>query len=389
MTAQESPLDLTEELAQETTRRLIGSFEFVGLLVQGAALLHTAAIDRFTPTGQAVVHAIAAAHLAAAALAFFTRGPFARGRIYGGAWLGMAFLMPLIMANLVQQGEYGASPACVQACGYPAAPLVFFAFYPWLAPSLRHHRLFAEILVVVALCLEPLVVIWRANGTFTEDNIQAFLASSIPYFGAFILGKSIGTVCRNAAMGQLREMERAYRESVTFLHSHVESSLGVAHDRYRADDRDGVLRTLRDLGDKVIRARLDLLNADRTLNVAKLIELHIRRFGDVLDIEADAAVNPLTVRRPVGIVFDHALGSLLKNVLDHVGSGTAVHLTARVENRLLRLAVADSGAGPPPGVLDRSGGDLHQLRREAREIGGDLTVTGSRIELFLPLRQEV
>jgi hypothetical protein len=332
-----------------------------------------------------VVYVIAAGHLLAAAFAFFHGGPFSHGREWGLLWLGMAVLMPLIMASLVPTGEYGASPACVQACGYPAPPLVFFAFYPWAGPHATGLRHRAELLVVAALCVEPLLLMFYINGYLTQDNRLAFVASAIPYLGAFLLGKALENVCRNAARGQLDWLQKSYQQSLAFMHGRVDAGIGMARDHYAKGEAAEVLKTLQWLDAEILEERRRLMRADEYLVVAKSLDWHIRRYGDRLLFAETPQVGALTVPHEVGRLFDDALADLLKNVLWHVGAGATVWLSCAVSSGVLRLNVRDSGTGIPPNALHRPGGNLSGLRDRAVELGGDLTVAGSSIELTVPL----
>jgi signal transduction histidine kinase len=378
-----------EQAAQlRITRQLVEPLEWAGFAYQGAGLIQTALVDSFNPAEKSIVLFLGAAHLALAAFAWRTKGPFIRG---GGAmawWVAGAFAIPAIVALLAAHGTYASSTACVQACTYPSAPLFFVALYPWIFTR-AFARSVAGIGLVGAVCLEWFLLIYLINGGFTRTSVLSAFSSIIWAVVAFALGRIVARLTGVVRKGEKQVQQQKNEEFFDFLHSHIKA--GLAAIRLEQPDVPAMLEKVGELERTVSEQRLtQLLSMDR-VPLAMLCSERIRAFTGVIHIAETPRSGARTVGSPAGALIDRALGDLLKNAVVH-GAAT-VWVRMAPQDDMLVLEVADDGPGFDEAVMDNAGTSLYRLRAKARELGGDLTKSsrlprGSQLILTVPARED-
>lgn len=298
-------LVLDEELARRTTRRLVGALESVALVVQAGWVVITATIDKVTPTGQLFLYALALVHLLAAYGAHKTAGPFARGGPWLALWLGMVFLIPLVMVHLVGAQEYGASPACVQLCGYPAPVLMLLAFYPWWSLRRARLRLVLEGGMLAVVVLEPLLLVLYLHEDLGWANYSSVGATALANVLTFIVGKAVGKMCIVAADTQVRLQNESYQNLFNWLHSEVKNLLTLM--RQNMGQPDVLIGYIDQMENAVMRGRVRMLLAPQRVSLADLFSEQMRIFEKVLELRGPN-IGVLTVSRPVAVL----LGGLCK-----------------------------------------------------------------------------
>jgi hypothetical protein len=244
-------------------------------------------------------------------------------------------------------------------------------------------------LFLVAVCVEPLVIIWRINGFITPTNGLSVGNSAILYVLGFIVGKAIGAMCRTAAREQLSALRREYHRLFRYLHGQTEASLVTIDWYYTRGRHDLVLRTLRELGDTVSNERLGLLLTDDAVALSHLLNVHARRVPDELLVKLPR-VGGISVPQPTARIISDILGDTLKNVVVHANA-TTVEVGFKLAGNAIRLAVQDDGIGFPSTVIEDPNTTLHSLRENIREAGGDLRLAshagqGARIEVLLLIK---
>ena len=378
-----------EDAAQlRITRQLVDRMEWVGFAYQGAALVQTALVDPFEPAEKTVVLVLGAAHLALAAVIWRTKGPFIRGGGAAAAWVATIFIIPVIIALLAAPGTYASNSSCVQACTYPAAPLLFVAVYPWV-----FTRAFGKspvgIGLVVAVCLEWFLLIYLINGGFDRTSVLSALSSVIWVVVSYGIGRIVARLTGVVRKGEKQIQQQKTEEFFNFLHSHIKS--GLAAIRLEQPNVPAMLEKVGELEHTVSEQRLtQLLSLDR-VPLAMLCSERIRAFSGVIRIAETPRMGARTVRGPVGILIDRALGDLLKNAVVHGAQTVWVRMETRTG--MLVLEIADDGPGFDEAVMDDPGTSLHRLRGSARELGGDLRRSGhlprgSRLMLSVPTGEE-
>jgi hypothetical protein len=383
----EQPAD--EDAAQlRITRQLVERMEWAGFAYQGAALSQTALVDPFGQAEKTIVLVLGLAHLVLAGVIWRTKGPFIRGRGLVAAWLASAFIVPAVIAVLAASGTYASSTACVQACTYPAAPLFFVAVYPWI-----FTRAFSKsapgIGLVIAVCLEWFLLIYAINGGFNRTSTLSALSSVIWAVVAYGIGLIVARLTGVVRRGEKQVQQEKNEEFFNFLHSHIKS--GLAAIRLEQPNVPAMLEKVGELEHTVSEQRLtQLLSMDR-VPLAMLCSERIRAFSGVIRIAETPRIGARTVRRPVGVLIDRALGDLLKNSVVHGAKTVWVRMAA--DNAMLVLEIADDGPGFDEAVMDDPGISLHRLRASARELGGDLRrfdhqPCGSHLVLSVPTGED-
>lgn len=367
----------SEQAAQEDaaqlriTRQLVERLEWGGFAYQGAVLIQTALVDMFEPTEKAIVLALGVAHLALAAVIWRTKGPFIRGGSAMTAWLAGAFIIPAIIALLAAPGTYASSTACVQACTYPSAPLFFAAMYPWIFTR-AFGKSVAGMGLVAAVSLEWFLLIYVINGGLDHTSALSALSSVIWAVVAYALGRIVARLTGVVRKGEKQVQEQKNEEFFDFLHSHIKA--GLAAIKLEQPNVPAMLEKVGELEHTVSEQRLtQLLSLDR-VPLAMLCSERIRAFSGVIQIAETPRSGARTVRGPVGILIDRALGDLLKNAVVHGAQTAWVRMAP--QNGMLVLEVADDGPGFDEAVMDDPGTSLHRLRASARELGGELWKTG-------------
>ena len=379
-----SPLIVDEDLARHTTQRLVGKLEAVALVVQATGLTTTATIDKLMPGGQQLLYGLAVVHIALAIVVLRVGGPFRWGAGWAGVWLGLVFVMPLIMAHLVAPTQYGSSPACVPLCGYANGPFLIMAFYPWIHPRFTSIRPVLEVTLIVALGVEQFLLVHTLQGQLTSTNVTSVLSGLLGNTTAFLVGKAVGSMCRRAARAQLEQQHENYEEFFNFLHSHVKGSILAI--KKKGVSADSALSQLRYLDEVVTTRRLQMMGFTGNVPLAAIFKEHIRRFEG--SVGRAPQIGALSVDRTAAQLIDRALGDLLSNAVHH---GSRVDIDFTRHDGLLRLQVSDDGPGLPDDVLDDPSTSLFRLRRDARSVGGDLTAQqaaqpGACLVFSVPIR---
>jgi signal transduction histidine kinase len=345
-----------------------------------------AAVGDLTGSGRALLYALAAVHTGAALLIQRTGGPFTRADGWTVLWIGAVIVVPLLSAHLLRPEHYADDPNCVALCSYPAAPVLFFAFYPWLTVERGYLRPATELLLVLAVVVEPLLIVQLLTvGPVPSKSYLSVGVSGAWNVLAFLAGKTVGRLFRKAAQLQMDLQRRDYQEFFDFLHSEVEGALAVIQ---REDaDRAGVADELRRLYNSLTKRRIKMQMAEENVRVAAVFAETLRTYAGVLTIAESPRPGMLTLPRPLARMIQRTLGDLLKNATQH--GATQVEVRFRIDDRDLHLEVDDDGPGLDPAVLDDPARSLHKLRADARELGGELrcdpaTTRGTRLRLTLP-----
>lgn len=407
MTAAALAPAVDEEMARETTRHLVGRLEGLVFVVQGVNIAGTAMIDKLLPSGRGVLLIIAAAHLVFAVLVYRIGGPFKWGGIWTVLWFGVIVLMPLVIGHLVAPTEYAASPSCVQLCHYPAPAVILFAFYPWMSRRHARLRLPAEMSMLAIIVTEPLLIVLATHDRPSLTNYTSVAASSVGSILGYMLGKTVGKMCNTAASKQvatqhehliellrtkdehhdemLRTKDRYIFDTMRFLHVHAKSAIAAIRGRYGTDA--AAIGELEEFDRAVWRRGLDVMLQRDRVPLDEYFQEHIRRFEHV--IRESPRVGDIEASQSVAVMIDHALGDLIANAARH---GRAVKIYFDVGGTgVATLDVVDDGPGFSQEILDDALTNLHRLRKEARDLGGDLvrldeSPAGSRLRLTVPMQ---
>ncbi len=391
--AQRAPVRSPDlERLTAVARQFIARSEGVLLLAQAFWLFTSAYTDHLIPPGNRILIGIGLLHLIGAGLALRYGGPFTRGGGWKVLWIGAALLMAPLMAVLLPYGEYGASPSCVQMCGYPVPPIVLLAFYPWVSAGARLMRPSLEILIIGAFVLVPLVLIGLTHDYVTRDNYASWIISSSLLVLAFLAGRTIGRLCQTAAAAQLEAGLRAERASTdrayNTLHDEIEHALASAEVHHEHGSPERLRLSLRRIKEIIVRERTrSLLVIKEQVSVATLVTLHVRLITGVIPTVHVGEIGHLSVRSETAELLNSALSALLKNVVRHSGAQTVwVEVSAGTE--FLRLDVRDDGCGFRLEVVEDSSASIHGLRDRIRQYGGDLIAVpidqGSLVQVWLP-----
>jgi hypothetical protein len=359
-----------ENLTRETTKYMIGTLEWTGLIFQAIVLFGSAIFDPYISGGRVILLCLATAHLFLMPLYYRGYGPFTRGGWWAILCIAQGMSVNTLQEVLSRPRTYGDHLSCVPGCNYSATAWLFIAFYPWLPPTLIRFRGLFEWAILAAYYGYFLALSWINNGSLTLLNVKTACWSFVWLFIAYIFGKAIGKMCLAAAQKQLEVQQRNYAEFFDFLHSHVKSSITAIRldlpDPLRAGEK------LNELEDTIGGYRMELLLALEQVPLAALFSDRIRAFTGVLDITATPRLGAVTVTRPIGVLIARALGDLLKNAALY--GATAVQISCDISQGKIRLEIADNGPGFPAQVLDDSSRSLNRLRTAARGLGGDLTM---------------
>lgn len=375
-----------DEFTRSTTQALVGALESVAVVFQAVVLGFSATVDPYTPSGRLVVLGLALAHLVAAYWISRTAGPFARGGWWVTIWIGLAFLMPALGAALIEPGSYAAHSGSMPLNIYPNGPVLIAAFYPWISAERRILRWSFETLLLLLLAVEPFILVDIFNPNPQWVSYINAATTFMWVITAYVLGKSVGHMCKVAARQQLEIQQQSYDEFFNFLHSHVKA--GVAAIKAEWGHDAAMREKLVELEHAVSDRRVELLLARRQVPLAALISERIRAFAGVLDIKESPRVGALTVSRSVGLLINRALGDLLKNVALYGGNSVVVRID--LDESGVALEVIDGGPGFEPLLLNDESKSLCRLRRDAEHLGGSLTVThaepsGAHVRLFVPM----
>jgi signal transduction histidine kinase len=107
-------------------------------------------------------------------------------------------------------------------------------------------------------------------------------------------------------------------------------------------------------------------SADRFLGLAN-IKLIVDTSEDAAGLAVDARV-----RHQLFLVFKEALANVVKH-----SEATEVRLVVRVENRALRVVVADNGRGlREPGTTSEGHDGIANMRKRMEKLGGQFEISG-------------
>ena len=384
------PLPLSRDSAEEITRGLAAKSEWYGFVAQAVAITASIISDKLQPSGRIFLTVFALCHLL---LAYWAkkkqRGPFATGPPWAAVWMGVIVLMPIVLARLLVPGEYGASPPCVQMCGYPTAPLILFAFFPWGFPGKRWKRTHFEILMLAIVILEPLGLIYLINGSIQRPNLLAVALAALWNLLAFFAGKELRKLCEAAARAQFDGIGVAYVWKKELLHGELKAAGRAAIDLARQGRFDEIEPRLVEVAKTFSREHDQIETAMEEVNILKAIRHRVREVEPSLhEVTSDNPEGPGTVPQPAGKLIAETITDLLNNVIEH--GGKRAHVVFRVDQDVAILVVSDHGKGVSPKVVQNEATKLHELRGKARELGGDLEVMtdykeGARIRLYVPL----
>lgn len=376
-----------ENLTRETTKYMVGTLEWTGLIFQSIVLMVSGIFDPYVSGGREVMFFLAVAHLLLIPLYYRGFGPFTRGGWWAILSIAECLSLNTVQLALSEPRSYGDHISCVPGCNYSATAWLFIAFYPWLPPMLTRLRTPFELAMLGTYYVYFLAMSRVNNGSLTFLNVKTAGVSVLWLLIAYIFGKAIGKMCLAAAHKQLEVQQHNYAEFFDFLHSHVKSSIAAIRldlsDPLRAGEK------LNELEDTISGYRMELLLAQEQVPLAALFSDRIRTFTGVLDITATPRLGAVTVTRPIGVLVARALGDLLKNAAKY--GATAVKIGCGISLGIVRLEITDDGPGFPSEVLDDPSRSLNRLRDAARRLGGDLTMhtpasgSGASLTLTAPL----
>jgi hypothetical protein len=375
------PVPLNDTSAEEITRSLTASSEWLGFACQVLAIGSSLVVDNLQVAGRPILAALLIIHLG---LAWWTRarrsGPFSAGPPWGAVWLACCAIVPVMMALLVAPAEYGSAAQCVQMCAYPVGPVAMFAFFPWGLPGRAWRRLPVQILTIAGISLEPLFIIYLINGAIAPVNLQSVGFSGLLVVLAFLAGLGIKRICAESARMQFTGLENAYRHQQRQIHDLVRTAITSSKAAVQRGDPAAVPGTLEHLAEEVGQVEYRLSVAAPEVNVLRVLRRLREAHPDRIDLDVPSGPGELPQR--VGELMVRGVRNLIDNAMKYGGPRIRVRFRVDVRRRVALLAVTDNGTGFDPGKLEDASTTLHDLRQEARALGGDLLVEGSELLLF-------
>jgi hypothetical protein len=374
-----------DELVERLVARQIAEpLEWATYAYQAWVLLQVALVDQLPPGHRDLVAALAVVHGGIAVALRSVRGPVARRGWWLVAWVAFIVAMPALVAVLDAPGSFASDPNCVQACTYPASPLLLVGLYPWtFTPFVLRRFVGPGLITLFAAQWLALAVI--ENGGITWTSARSIGSSVIWITVAFAVGCAARGVARIALRSQVEDRQSSVSGFVNFLHSHVKA--GLAAVEREAPNVPGMLEKVGDLFDVIGERRIEMLLSEDQVPVAMLCSERIRVFIGLVTIAESPRVGARTVSRDIGRLLDRTLGDLLKNAVVH-GAATVWIRFASTEPNVV-LEVIDDGPGFDDAVLSDPGRSLYRLREAARALHGDLTKNadhpqGSHLVLTVP-----
>jgi len=351
-------------------------------IAQAVAILVSAMMDKLLPEGQLILVSLAVGHLLLGMAAFRYGGPFYLGGGWPVLWFGLVLIVPLIVAHLVAPTEYAASPTCVQLCGYPAPAAILFAFYPWLSAQYAVLRELIAVGMLVAVVIEPLLIVLAINDHPTRTNFLSVATSSVSVVLGFALGKALGIIFRRAAEKERILATQIYDKHREFLHTRALGGGRIIRNIYGPHAKG--LKELAEFQQSVRKLRAELLTRREYVPLGECFTDYARAYERVL--RDSPQIGSMVVPEATASLIAKSLGDLLRNAAEH---GDNVWVYFEITNGVGVLDVVDDGPGFPNQVMDRPG-NLHNLREEARAAGGDLvrldqSPRGSRMRLTIPV----
>lgn len=374
-----------EREARRTTRQLVGKSEGVALLVQAGNIVMTASVDKIAPSGQGFLYFLALLHGIGAFATLKKSGPFARGGPWLVLWFGVIIAMPLVMAHLVGANEYGASPACVQLCGYAVAPLVIFAFYPWWSLQRARLRPVLEYGILAVVVIEPLLLVLYLHQNPGRANFLSVGATALINILAFAVGKAVGKMCRNAVEAQIRLHDEHNDAFLNWMHVEIKDRIMMI--RNSIGRQDEVVKFLDEIERVLEEGKVKVTLTGQRVPLADLFSRRMHVFDKQIDIKPPR-IGAVTADRDAAILLDQCLSDFLTNSVRY--GATSAQVGFRTDGGVAILEVCDNGPGFSSDVLENQTTSLNRSRKRARQLGGDLrkcgeSKDGACIALSVPL----
>lgn len=187
---------------------------------------------------------------------------------------------------------------------------------------------------------------------------------------------------------QAAAMERERRTLAAEVHDGLAQYLAVARRELSLPEPDGErLREAVESAHRLVRARLQVLSADKPASLREALDTAARRSRAAVHVTGHGDAGPEIVTLASRVVSE-ALANADAHAQAHV-----VEIRYAVTDTRLDVTVADDGSGFDPataaGVEDGHLG-LTVMRERARGYGGDCEITsapgaGTRVRLWIPL----
>lgn len=372
-----------QDATRTTTIAIIAKLEWAMLIYQFCAILTSALVDPYAGAWQrTIIFVLAFAHIPLVPYYFRYGGPMSRGPRWFWLPASQTMIIPLIAGLLTQPGLYGKH-SCQTLCGYFPPTIILFAMYVQIAAIGVAMRVVADAAIVLVPLLQALTLMLVMDPEPTRDNLVAVGAGQMQLVVAYLVGKAAVAICRVSVGRQAETQQQSYEEFFHFLHSHVKA--GIAAIKAVQPSVPAMLDKIEELERTVGERRLQMLFVRDRIPLAVVLSERIRAFTGKLRILEAPNVGAITVARPIGILMSRALGDLLKNVVTHGGESVRIRYDLD-ESYIVELEVADNGGGFDPAVLDNDATSLHSLRRDARSLGGDLTMNRTDVDTVMRLR---
>ncbi|WP_155989024.1 ATP-binding protein [Nocardiopsis sp. CNT312] len=387
MTDSQTDAPINEDTVSRIIRDLVTKREWFAFAAQGTAILASLIVDNLPPNGELVLFVLLITHSGLACWCFYKRkGPFGLGWVSATIWVCSAFLSPLLMVQLIPQGEYGSTPSCVQMCGYPVAPVLVMAAYPWgRSPG---TRLATELGVLLLIGISPLLVILSANGRFTPENLWAVLMSFLYVAIYYVAGRTVHSMCKQAANNQADQTKRELKILDNLFHSDSIILLSRLKERAENGEFEKIPRLIEEAEKNMRKAEIDTYLRMPNVNVLRLLRKYINTSPIRDQIILRAPSGSFTLENRAGEVVYRTVSALVTNAQQH--GSLPVFLTPNCVRNVFYLEVRDSGNGINSNELNNERNSLPSMRKELRRLGGDLTIKstpgeGARLLLYVPV----
>jgi hypothetical protein len=383
----EQPLVARDLLVRVTTRRLARSLEAAALLFQTANIAASTFVENPSLIGKQVMYGLAIVHTLALFAVLRFPGPLTGGGPRTVLWVGMALLMPLIVANVYAPGDYARFRGGIQLGGYSMAVLAALAFYPWkLNPRLLRFRLYIELAILSLVMIEPLLIVLRLHHGYpsTENLISVGMSAGWSVV-TYTAGKTLPRLFRSAAKLQFDTLQQSYAEFFGFLHSHVDGVLAVLRG---STDGQHVERQIERLKEIIDERRVDMLLVRDPMPLPEILKETVKLYSPSLTFADVPEIGTFSVQRPIGIIVHRALGDLLKNAAQH-GADT-VWIRFSYTATTINFAIIDNGPGFDKCVFKDPVTSLRRLQADIEQLGGhliyhDTNDKGAHLTFSLPL----
>jgi hypothetical protein len=371
------------ELLAETTYKLIRPFEAMALLLQATNLFMSAVNDRYRPGALPLLFVLGTVHLVLAAMVVRYRGPLTRKHAWLGAWIASIFTTQMLIARLLEPGDFAAYGNGVPVGNYSLIPLAVLAFYPWGRFRNDRQRLLIEAVLLVAVSLHPLLILHLMHdGHLTSENWRSLLQYVIWAVVWVLIGKGLARLCRIAAHEQSQALLASYEAAVGDFHSYVDSAgrrIAAGHDARE------VAEWLRNVTHE--RKRRLLMVRERT-PASEIVQRAVDAQGSLIPDRRLPQVGNLTLPPVTADVLEWALADLVKNVAWYGDGRLEIDFT--LEGSTMIWDVRDHGPGLSPQDF-QGGSNLPTVQRALRNQNGDLQLRpppsggGTALRIILPL----